>query len=880
MPWAEGHKFQGQVLFPGAGYMSLAVEATKAFVQDRPVKLLEVRDMNIPKALVIGEDDGVELLFTIRSKILPSSVGDDSTLEAEFVAYSCSDKRVLDKTCDGRLFVHLGRAQPGDLPPNPVSRAELTPLSTERFYHAVSRIDLDYDGPFRALSSISRSWGQAKATASWDKGELDIGCALHPALLDNAFQTGLATFVSTAENAMGGPFLPVGIRRALIDPNFDYGDSSGTTNVDIGAVMTEASPTVVEVDIGVCADNACGVQVDGLILKMIAEPEAADDRNLFAKTIWNLDCAYSLTFSPPVRDDVGELAAMSDVYERLTLFYMQNLLREVPPAEFDSAKWHHRELLRFIHATSETVRGGRHPVLQKAWLDDNRDTISRIVERYPGNINIEMLTAVGENLPSVVRGQSGMIEHMLQGDLLGRLYRESSGLVACNQHIAQLMRQISHKHPRTKIIEIGAGTGGTTMSALDALGDAYSSYTCTDISASFFNGLSDRLPQRHAGKVDFKVYDVEKTPAAEDIGSYSVVLAANVLHATRKLSETVRNARALLRPGGYLIAVEVTGQMLRETGLMGGLEGWWLGAGEGRSMGPGVSPRDWDNILEQNGFSGIDCIFHDNPNVSRHSCSVFASQAVDDKFKLLRDPLANIDLIPESRVLIVGGRTLPVSKLVRRAEKMLSQWSSDITTCSSIDELDAAQIHPGTFVLCLSDLDRPFFAEPPTAKQLDNLQEMLGSAKQVLWVTCGRLLDDPYSNMMVGVGRALAVELPHVNIHYLDFDRQQSWDVEILLREMLRMMASPTSKADTHGMLWVEEPEIVVRKDEILVPRIMQDTAANESLNAKRRRISKSVDSTRRITVVKDSISLRPVLVADGPLDIPVGFMAFDPMAV
>ncbi|XP_044717051.1 AMP-binding enzyme domain-containing protein [Hirsutella rhossiliensis] len=846
MPWVKGHVFQGQVLFPGAGYVSLAVEASKAFVQDRPVKLLEVRDMNIPKALVIGEDNGIEILFTIRSKTLPSAVPDGSILEADFVSYSCSDERVLDRTCNGHLLIHLGRAEPGDLPPNSLSQVELTPLSTDRFYRAVSEIELDYGGVFRTLHSIGRSWGHAKASASWPKGDLDIGCSLHPALLDVAFQTGLGTFVSTAEKSMGSPYLPIGIKRAIIDPNQDYRDESGSTSIDIEALMASANASVVEVDISICAksrssDESCGIQIDGLILKAIAEPQPSEDRNLFVKTIWDVDSAYGLTAPSPARVDINESAKMIDACERVTLFYMQNL-----------------ELSRYIHTTLATVREGKHAILRKEWLDDDRETITRLAERYSNNVDIEMLVAVGENLPSVVRKESGMMEHMLNNDLLGRLYKESNGLATCNRHVADLMRRISHKHPRTKILEIGAGTGGTTVSALNAVGDAYSSYTCTDISASFFNGLSKKLPEEHTPKVDFEVFNAEKAPAAQGFteGSYDVVIAANVLHATRRLSETVQNARALLRPGGYLIAIEVTGTMIRETGLMGG---------------------EWDRILEKNGFSGVDCIVHDHPDVARHSCSVFATQAIDDRLNVLRDPLFSMDLIPKSPVLILGGRTLAVSKLARRVAKMLRLWSSEIRACDNIDDLDSADMLPGTFVLCLSDLDKPFFSESPTPERLDRLQGMLGAARNILWVTCGRMLDDPYSNMMVGIGRALAVELPHVNMHYLDFERPEAWSADVVVRHVLRMAVTLASSTDTRDMLWAQEPETLVKGNELLVPRIVPDHAANETLNAKRRRISKLVDSTERITIASQSInSSEPLLVIGSPLDVPERHLAVD----
>lgn len=511
MPWVKGHTFQGQVLFPGAGYVSLAVEASKAFVKNRPIKLLEVRDMNIPKALVMGEDKGVEVLFTIRSKTIPTTVADGSVVEAEFVCYSCSDERVLDKTCDGQVLIHLGPREPGDLPPSPISQAELTPLGTDRFYRAVSEIELDYHGVFRTLHSISRSWGHAKASASWPRGHLDIGCSLHLALLDVAFQAGLGTFVSTAEKSMGSPYLPIGIRRAIIDPNQDYQDGAGSTSIDIEALMATANASVVEVDISICAKSgheqeSCGIQIDGLILKAIAEPQPSEDRNLFVKTIWDVDAAYGLNAPPPAQADTGESVDVIDACERITLFHMQNP-RDI--SELESAPWYHQQLFRYIRATLFTVREGKHAILRTERLNDDREAITGLVDGYPDNVDVEMLVAVGENLPSVVRNESGMMEHMLKNDLLSRLYKESSGLATCNRHVAHLMRQISHKHPRTKILEIGAGTGGTTVSVLNAVGEAYTSYTCTDISASFFNRLSEKLPEEHTPKVDFKVFNAE-----------------------------------------------------------------------------------------------------------------------------------------------------------------------------------------------------------------------------------------------------------------------------------------------------------------------------------------------------------------------------------
>ncbi|KAF3346090.1 hypothetical protein VdG2_05349 [Verticillium dahliae VDG2] len=392
-------KGRGQILFPGAGYVSIAVEASKAFVQGRPIKLVEARDMNIPKALVIGEDKGVEVVFTMRSQTLHTSVSDGSSLEAEFVACSCSYERVLDKTCDARLFIHLGPTGSEDLPANPISQTELTPLDTDRFYRAVSEIDLGYDGAFRALHSISRSWGHAKASASWSSDDIAIGCSLHPAVLDVAFQVGLGTFLSTAEKSMRSPLLPVGIRRAFINPNQNYEDEPGSTNIEIEAMMSTANAGVVEVDISLCAKKtnetqSCGIQIDGLILKAIAEPQPSEDRNLFVKTIWDVDSAYGLAVTPPTPANEAASSTVIDACERITLFYMQNLIRELSAQDLKSASWYHQELFSYIHTTLSTTREKRHAILREGWLDDDRETILKLIDEHPESVDIEMLVAV------------------------------------------------------------------------------------------------------------------------------------------------------------------------------------------------------------------------------------------------------------------------------------------------------------------------------------------------------------------------------------------------------------------------------------------------------------------------------------------------------
>jgi SAM-dependent methyltransferase/NAD(P)-dependent dehydrogenase (short-subunit alcohol dehydrogenase family) len=593
--------------------------------------------------------------------------------------------------------------------------------------------------------------------------------------------------------------------------------------------------------------------VEGLTFKAVGEPLASDDRVLFSKTVWDADIAYGIAAPEHMHTEQDEVDYI-DAVERTALFFLRTLQEQTPQEEIKSFKPHHQALFRGIDQLLAPIREGKHGVIKKDCLEDTREVIQKFAKRYNGSVDLALLTAVGENLLSAVRGESEILEHMLKENLLGRLYTEGRGFSTCNGYVAGFMRQISHKYPRTRILEIGAGTGGTTSSVLDAIGDAYVSYTYTDISAGFF----ERATERFAGaahKMEFRTFNTEYSPSQQGFqeGSYDIIIAANVLHATRRLADTMHNVRSLLRPGGYLIAVEVTGSMLREPGLMGGLEGWWLGEEDGRFPSPGISSKGWDQVLHQTGFSGIDTIAYDMSDIARHNCSSFVTQAIDERLEVLRDPLARMDLVPEvsGPVLILGGQTLPVSKCIQRAQNLLRRWTPQIQIFTDLENLEKAQIDTtGAQVLYLAELDEPIFSQPLTPRKLESLQELLAAAQNVLWVTSGCRADNPQASMTIGIGRALAFELPHVRMQFLDFEKGTPWDAETMVQHLIRMIfLSSLPKEESRKILWSHEQEIVVAEGTTLVSRVITDEEANVQFNAGRRRLKRRVSPNEDVEI-------------------------------
>ena len=160
------------------------------------------------------------------------------------------------------------------------------------------------------------------------------------------------------------------------------------------------------------------------------------------------------------------------------------------------------------------------------------------------------------------------------------------------------------------MLEVGARTGGTTGAVLGALaGEGRYEYTYTDISAGFFAGAEGRFGGEGASLV-YRVLDIERDPVAQgfEAHGYDVVVAANVLHATRDLGEALEHCRALLAPSGVLVCLEG----LRSQGWLdltfGLLEGWWRYGDGYRTDGALVGEGVWRRALGEAGYGEVSVV--------------------------------------------------------------------------------------------------------------------------------------------------------------------------------------------------------------------------------------------------------------------------------
>ncbi|OCL09152.1 ketoacyl-synt-domain-containing protein, partial [Glonium stellatum] len=848
LSWVQGHRVQGQILLPAAAFLIMAVEACRAISKGWNVKAFELEDVTLSKAIVFGNDtEDIETIFSLQA-ITYRNEDEDHIATASFACHSSagasSDRwsknvsgkvRIIEETTANEGF-------PGCVP----FGFPLTEVDSKFFYDSLDAAGLNYSSSFRRLACLQRRLNNARASIAAEEYK-SSGALIHPAVLDMTFQTLFLAFCYPNDGRLDTPYVPTKIHRLSVLNSIERWQACG---------VLETQTTLNESQLGtICADvntfdsheNQTLMQLEGLTLTAIGGFGAKDDRELFCKTIWKPDITAGALEMPQIQDTANE-AELVDLCERLSFAYLRDFVKFCNNGKVLELKWHQKCLIDFAQKLIPRVEAGLHPTLKQEWASDNLDQLVRIAGKYPNQIDLQMIQAVGRNLPATIQNEVAILEVMMEDDMLNRYYKDGLGFERANKNLSETAARLTHRFAGMNIIEVGAGTGGATKSILAQLQGRFSSYTFTDVSTGFFERARAEL-NKYDDKMKFIALDIENDTSTQGFQehAYDLIIASNVLHATGNLRKTMQNVRRLMRPGGYLLMLEVTSEILRVKLMMSGLPGWWLGSQDGRTDGPTVSEATWNKMLQSCEFSGVDMAIRDFDDTSRYMTSVILTQAVDDTVKFLRQPLSgtsqalqNSDL---GHVLIVGGPTVRLQGIIKRIQNILSSKcgpSIKIRTAKTMEDVASFTDTPG-LVLSLTDLDGPFF-ERISATALQGLQTILNEAKFVLWVTQGCRADNPWGNMSVGLTRSLQSELPHVQFQMLDVDSlayDQAIISNLISSTLVRLACMPTLSKD---MLWTTESEIAYVQGNLWIPRILPNDELNNRLNASKRRITKETN--------------------------------------
>jgi acyl transferase domain-containing protein/SAM-dependent methyltransferase len=725
VPWVRDHNIQGDVILPCAGYMAMAGEAIRQLTLSKPVQSpvftgYSLTNVVISTALVLSESHSTEIVTSLKKHRLTDTL-DSSSFEFSISSFNGS---AWVKHCGG-LVCPLNEKTPLNDPPTPLPRS----VNPSKWYETLRKFGANYGPQFQGITHISSATTNCTAAGRTTKtipDDDDSIYSLHPTTIDFFLQLFSVSAAKGINRHVDKMRVPTFIERA------DVYDSSATIDIN---VSTTATPK------GEICGGGQGVTSNGIVALRMKGVQLTPLEGQQVEESYDLHAAARLEWKPDV-DFVDQTTLICgtierkvymDRLQRFTRLCIAEALRRLSPVKTNipHLEKFYSWLVRYHNANPESSLDCMTELTKVS--ADLSNTLSSVV--------VVAMMKVLDALEDIFAGKVDPIAVLLADETLTELYNR---IEQC--YSTALIKTLGHSQPNLRVLEIGAGTGGTTNTTLRELvrqdGQlTYSEYTFTDISPGFFSAAKERF--KEWPNVEYRVLDISKDPVDQGFQaeSYDVIIATNVLHATSNLHQTLGNVRKLLHPDGRLILQELCPEEKSINFIMGVLPGWWVGAEDGREDEPYISPRQWQLEAKKAGFDEFDAVVLDE----------------EDPFQL------NAYMVARPTKISVGTRGVTIlqhdssKEIAKTIQKRLIMAGLDV----DIAEL-GHKICEGREVLALLDLDAPFFESISNEKYeaFKSLVSNIGKSG-VFWLTRMSQINcqDPRYSQVLGVARVLRSEL-------------------------------------------------------------------------------------------------------------------------
>jgi len=834
----QEHRIFNQAVFPATAYLEMVLSAGDELF---PQENLAVKDFSIRQALILPEETKV-VLQLILNPIDNQSYNFEIYSQIEDREWQLHGSGCLQKTAKPKFIKKLES--------EPELSWEEKEFSLQEFYRLCRQQGIDLGVSFQSLRKVGFNQGIV-----WSKIELVEGLIveageykLHPVLLDACLQTlGLAL----SEDNQQQTYIQVGLEQ------FKFYGNPGVrlwSKVEIRPV-TDVNLSIRQADFELFnSDGELVVQIEGLkLMRINRQSLLPKNQEVWQDWLYDLDWKPQLQFShqyfpasylltpegirEKLQPELPQYGENSDLeryqqalihLEQLSIEYLLNALtklglkwelnRAFDPSEIFSelqiAKPHQRLLDRFLEMLSEVgilqrTKGG-WKISRCPQLQDRQLLHQNGLAQHPiAEAEFALLSRCGEKLAEVLQGQCDPLQLLFpNGDLAtaSRLYQNSPGSKLMNTLVQKAIGSALSELPKSRgvrVLEVGAGTGGTTAYLLPILNPNQTQYVFTDVSPAFTKQAAQKFQEFDF--VEYQVLDLEINPDSQGFipHQYDLIVAANVLHATADLTKTIENLRQLLAPNGLLILIEGSIPMGWIDLTFGLTEGWWRFTDvEVRANYPLITGEKWIELLQKTGFSEVVNLVCDlgNPRLAVQSAVIVArgnttpTKAIEPAPHWLifadttgiaaqlaaqfqRQGATAITVFPGSdfkQITLTEFVVNPTQRedLVRLIETIeghyrtlqgvIHCWSldtPDISTLETVDLEAPLQLSCGSTLYLVQSLIEVNFADPPCLW-------LVTRGSQGVKTDCSLPIQSP----LWGLGKTIAIEHPEFRCRLVDLD--------------------------------------------------------------------------------------------------------------
>ncbi|MCJ1384592.1 hypothetical protein MMC17_007710 [Xylographa soralifera] len=777
-PWITEHQVNGAVIFPAAGMLVMAIEAARQMSDGHSIIEYEIKDATFQAPINLSlNPDGLETHFCLRP--LRDGLDKDNPCK-EFRLYVLENGQWTE-TCkgttqvqyevnlttevDGGLEVEMTLGKFRDL--HTKAASSCTKVADPRYvYHRLKEIGLGYGPAFQPLKDLRyNDFNEATAELLLFHEKAHQNTVIHATTLDGMFQL---PFVSLTKG--GTDPIPTTVATRI---NRLWVSSTGLSMPDTDSVLAHSKATskgrrTVQTSLSAVSkgDHQLKLVIDGF--EMFYNVEWKPDPDLLDHQQIIEYCETGRDTRPEPEDCLQDLAFLVFAYVSTVHEELGQVCPSVPYLH-NYVKW--------MEARLDEFRSGLLLEKRPQWESLRKDVtyMSSLSKRLEAESKQgKFFVRVGENLKNILLGKVDPLDLLFRDGLVKDFYEDLNQSANCFGPFIKYLDTLAHKNPAMKILEVGGGTGATTEILLNTLNPQveqgrgtprYAHFDFTDISVSFFENAQETF--RDHPKMKFSTLDIENDSAKQHFkaDSYDLIVAANVIHATRDLEVTLRNLRKLLKAGGKLVLIEVVRPKILRAGFAFGLlPGWWRSTEDYRSQSPCITEDRWDAVLTQIGYSGVDLEFRDYNSDVCHCFSILVTTTITD----LRIPP-----VVTPKLIIVEPLGSQRHALARGLQDHLEK--TECQSCGIVSLQEAASLLTSSPEQSCILLEDGFYSYTRNfdSKTLGELKTVLSRSRSVLWVTDGGQQPmTPDFGMVQGLTRVLRTENTKLIIATLALENQ------------------------------------------------------------------------------------------------------------
>ena len=599
-PALAQHKVGGAVVLPGAAYLEMALAASREWFGTQS---FVIEELDILAPIVFDGDQA----RTLRMIFSPNDL-----------RFRIEGRQRLSDTpwtlhAQGRM---LGAAP--EMGESLISLPEpgRTPIDAEHHYALANALGLEYGPLFRGIEAIELDANTLRARLNWQHGAPpQHDYLLHPAVLDQCFQSVLGWFGAQAASANKFTFLPVGFGRLTLCTNagpaselrarlLRYGKRSAAVDFELLDAEGRLIARLDTAHFRAAAMATRNAPPASWVTRARLAPLA---RDFFA-----LPTSETITQAMAVAGGARNTTALSRYFEEvaplvemLPLAYARDALRAGGPAlrqHWREGHYQQRWLLALLR-DGGVIREGEESEIFDEDIPPTGTIWAAALADCPA-IAAELLRIgrVGKHLVQDPYAGCGALVAALGAD---EANERNPVYAASNQAAVDALTGLLDNWPAgrpVRILDFGTGDDAmyAQMRAILPKTDLYYVIARTDLE------IIARLQHDHMdGDVEILVHDGEDlhiTFGPQTPKNFDIILMHHMLHGVLEPARALREIHKYIAQDGILLLTERYPDHVSD--FTRGIDAsWWRG--DARAHGSLLAPQNWSELLENLGWHDL-----------------------------------------------------------------------------------------------------------------------------------------------------------------------------------------------------------------------------------------------------------------------------------